>query len=257
MSNILIKYQIFILDASNIALNNSRLENFSKYNKKRMGIFRNIKIIEERVLKTNPKAKIYIICDANLPYCLLDRCIFEKYRKLKKLYITPAKTPADFFILKFAQRNSNSVIISNDTYKEFNGSFEEVKKRRIPFMIIDGDVIFYENLEIFLTRNNEPKVTKKSFKQIKPKKKRLTYVELAIKVLEEEKGPLSMYEIWEIAKEKRYHMQGNFTGRTPWKSIASQIYIDMKNNPETTIFIKTGSRPVRFGLKSLYSINRI
>jgi len=39
-------------------------------------------------------------------------------------------------------------------------------------------------------------------------------------------------------------------GKTPWRSIGSQVYVDMRDNPNSD-FIKTGSRPKRFYLRYL------
>ncbi|MDF1565851.1 MAG: HTH domain-containing protein [Deltaproteobacteria bacterium] len=41
----------------------------------------------------------------------------------------------------------------------------------------------------------------------------------------------------------------NSRGATPWETMAAQIYVDSKDNPETP-FLRVGRRPVRFWLKS-------
>jgi len=83
---------------------------------------------------------------------------------------------------------------------------------------------------------------------------KLTFKNLAKKVLEEERRPLSAEEIWEIAKEKNYDKDLNSQGKTPWRSIGAQIYVDIKTNPNSP-FIKLGSKPVRFFLKNLSTSN--
>ncbi|MCG3119576.1 MAG: hypothetical protein ALAOOOJD_02006 [bacterium] len=80
----------------------------------------------------------------------------------------------------------------------------------------------------------------------------MTFLELARRVLEEEKKPLSVDEIWTIAKFKRYDQDLASQGKTPWATIAAQIYVnirDSKNSP----FIKVGARPRRFTLRALLS----
>lgn len=81
---------------------------------------------------------------------------------------------------------------------------------------------------------------------------RFTLRDLAIKVLNEEKEPLSALEIWEIAVSKGYDKKGNFTGKTPWYSIGAIIYVDLRDNKESP-FVKVGTKPRRFFLKMLVS----
>jgi uncharacterized protein len=78
----------------------------------------------------------------------------------------------------------------------------------------------------------------------------MTFLELAQKVIKEEQKPLSDYEIWEIAQAKGYDVLVGSKGKTPWRSIAAQIYVsirDDKNSP----FIKAASKPTRFFLCNL------
>ena len=82
--------------------------------------------------------------------------------------------------------------------------------------------------------------------------RRLTLKELARKVLEEEIRPLTVEEIWEIAKRKGYDKLGNFKGKTPWRTIGAQIYVDIRDNPKSS-FVKIDSKPRKFFLKTLVS----
>ena len=125
-----------ILDGSNIAFHNYHLNG-------KKPLFRNIILIEQQILQSYPKIKILIICDANLRYLLEDSQIFVQYVKSNKLFEVPARTDADFFILKYVLRHPNALIISNDQYKEYNGPFEKIKRRRIPFLIITDEVYLY------------------------------------------------------------------------------------------------------------------
>lgn len=79
---------------------------------------------------------------------------------------------------------------------------------------------------------------------------KLTFKSLAEKILKEEEKPLSSEDIWEIAIQKEYNKQGSFTGKTPWRSIAAQIYVDIRDNPESH-FVKMDSKPRKFFLKNL------
>jgi len=78
----------------------------------------------------------------------------------------------------------------------------------------------------------------------------LTFLELAAKILKEERKPLTGDEIWETAKNKGYDRLVSTTGKTPGRSIAAQLYVDTRDNDES-LFIRIGSRPTRFFLKDL------
>ena len=41
----------------------------------------------------------------------------------------------------------------------------------------------------------------------------------------------------------------NSTGKTPWNTLGTRLYVDVRDN-DNTEFIKMGSRPARFFLKS-------
>lgn len=79
---------------------------------------------------------------------------------------------------------------------------------------------------------------------------RWTFLELAEKILEEEKKPMSTEEIWQAAKLKGYDMNVGTEGKTPWRSIGAQIYVNIRDKKDSP-FIKVGSRPRRFYLRSL------
>jgi hypothetical protein len=77
---------------------------------------------------------------------------------------------------------------------------------------------------------------------------RLTFLELAKKVIEEEKKPLAIEEIWETALKKGYDKDVETKGKTPWRTIGAQIYLDILKGKSS--FIKIGTRPRRFYLKT-------
>ncbi len=77
----------------------------------------------------------------------------------------------------------------------------------------------------------------------------MTFLEMAIKVLKEEKRPLTPTEIWEISTEKGYINDLNTKGKTPWQSLSAQLYVDVKDNPES-LFKTIGTRPKKFILNS-------
>ncbi len=82
--------------------------------------------------------------------------------------------------------------------------------------------------------------------------KQLTFKELAQKIIEEEKKPLTPEEIWNIAIKKGYDKLCGTRGKTPWRTIGAQIYVDIRDNPDSP-FVKIDSKPKRFFLKTLGS----
>ena len=78
----------------------------------------------------------------------------------------------------------------------------------------------------------------------------ITFLQLAQKVIDEAKRPLSATEIWEIAQSKRYDTELGTKGKTPWATMGALLYVDVRDNSDS-IFIATGARPKRFVLRSL------
>ena len=80
----------------------------------------------------------------------------------------------------------------------------------------------------------------------------MTYYDAAKKVLEQSDVPMHYKDIWnkviELGYDKEIEQLSNFNRLTPWISLASKIYSDIKFNPDTTIFIKVGKG--KFFLKS-------
>ncbi len=81
--------------------------------------------------------------------------------------------------------------------------------------------------------------------------KKLTFLEIAEKILSEKKVPLSYMEILEIAEKKGYNKQLEEKD-TKIGSLVEELYKDVKENPESP-FEKIGSKPTRFILKNVLS----
>jgi uncharacterized protein len=77
----------------------------------------------------------------------------------------------------------------------------------------------------------------------------ITFLQLAVKVLEEENQPLSVSEIWQVAINKGYDKLVDSKGKTPLASLGAMMYVDVRDNPNTH-FVPLGARPKRFILKS-------
>jgi len=80
----------------------------------------------------------------------------------------------------------------------------------------------------------------------------MTFLDLAEKVLREEQKPLTYKEIWEVAQQKGFDKDINTRGKTPWATIYSRLYVDIRDNPKTK-FIKVHNGITKFFLKELWS----
>lgn len=76
------------------------------------------------------------------------------------------------------------------------------------------------------------------------------FLDLAKYILEFKQQPLSEEEIWTVAEQliKNNEISFSTSGKTPWQSIGARIYMDIKNNPATTEFVKL-VKPKRFALR--------
>jgi uncharacterized protein len=85
---------------------------------------------------------------------------------------------------------------------------------------------------------------------------KLTFFELAIKVLKEANKPMTIDEIWRYAQERGYDLLVGSKGKTPWQTIGARIYVDMRDNPNSP-FVKIDSKPKKFFLKELQNVDTI
>jgi hypothetical protein len=76
----------------------------------------------------------------------------------------------------------------------------------------------------------------------------LSFLDLALGVLKSFDKPLTYSEIWNAAKAKGLSSQVKTVGKTPWQSLGSQLYVDVRDNPSSK-FVKLGKHPARFFLK--------
>jgi len=76
---------------------------------------------------------------------------------------------------------------------------------------------------------------------------KITFKKLAKLVLENVKQPLTPLEIWETAETLGLSDKIGTMGKTPWLSISAQIYVDIRDDPNS-IFYKYSSRPGKFFL---------
>ena len=69
---------------------------------------------------------------------------------------------------------------------------------------------------------------------------KLTFLDLAERILKEEKKPLSPSEIWKIAVANGYDKQMEIKGKTPDSSLYTVIFFNTRDNPDT-VFVKIGA----------------
>jgi hypothetical protein len=87
--------------------------------------------------------KPIIIVDAALRHQIDDHDQYEALVRKRWIRQAPARTVADYFILKTAEKQK-AAIVSNDSYKQYLEEFRWISDRRQPFMIVDGNVVLYD-----------------------------------------------------------------------------------------------------------------
>jgi hypothetical protein len=82
-----------------------------------------------------------IIVDASLKYDIDDQEQLEKLIKSQQVRQVPAD--ADYFIIQFAHE-LDALIVTNDRYKDYAEQYPWVTERRLPYMIVKGEVVLYD-----------------------------------------------------------------------------------------------------------------
>ena len=90
--------------------------------------------------------------------------------------------------------------------------------------------------------------TLKSIEKITKEESMYTMLNLASEVFEEVKKPLTIRAIWDNAVKLGLISKLDSIGRTPWKSLSSQIYVDIRDNDNSN-FEQISIRPAMFYLK--------
>ncbi len=57
-------------------------------------------------------------------------------------------------------------------------------------------------------------------------------------------------QIWAYAVEKGYDKECGVSGKTPWRTLQAQMYVNIRDKPDSK-FIQVSSRPPMFGLKGI------
>jgi hypothetical protein len=84
-----------------------------------------------------------IIVDASLKYDIDDQEQLENLIQSQQVRQVPAGTDADYFIIQFAHE-LDAVIVTNDRYKDYAAQYPWIPDRRLPYMIVKGEVVLYD-----------------------------------------------------------------------------------------------------------------
>ncbi|TFG14607.1 hypothetical protein EU537_02775 [Candidatus Thorarchaeota archaeon] len=129
--------QVAIVDGSNVAYlelsenNKPKIDNLRKVSKK---------------LETKGYRPVVII-DASLRHEVDDPELLDELEDTGFLHQAPAGTDADYFIVETADRK-DGIIVSNDTYEEYEEDYPWLPNRRVPLMIVEGEVeLYFEKMD--------------------------------------------------------------------------------------------------------------
>lgn len=123
---------IIIVDGSNVAYLEKSQQGDPKVS--------NILAVQKKLNSMGYEPIIFI--DANLQYEIDDQTQLESLIDDQKVRQVPSDTDADFFILKTADK-FNAPIISNDEFVDYRDDYAWIQERRVPLMIIKGEVTIY------------------------------------------------------------------------------------------------------------------
>lgn len=77
-----------------------------------------------------------------------------------------------------------------------------------------------------------------------------TFLDMVKDVMEIEKKPLTVAQIWKSGEMHNLTDKIGSKGKTPLNTLQARLYIDIRDN-ENSIFKQTSKRPSRFFLKNL------
>jgi hypothetical protein len=84
------------------------------------------------------------IADASLRHEVDDPRQWEALIDRQDIRQSPAGTDADYFILETADRY-DARVVSNDEFDSYRDEYPWIEERRVPLMIVNGQVEFYES----------------------------------------------------------------------------------------------------------------
>ena len=85
-----------------------------------------------------------VIIDASIRYEVDDPDQLEALLDDPDCRQSPARTDADYFILETADR-LEAHVLSNDEFEDYANDYPWIEERRVPFMIVRGEVELYQD----------------------------------------------------------------------------------------------------------------
>jgi hypothetical protein len=83
-----------------------------------------------------------VIIDASLYHEIDDPPQLEALLDRQDIRQAPSQTDADYFVLETADRY-DAWILTNDEYAEYRDDYDWIDERRVPFMVINDEVVLY------------------------------------------------------------------------------------------------------------------
>jgi hypothetical protein len=84
-----------------------------------------------------------VVIDASLHHMVDDPQQLEGLLDRQDMRQAPSGTDADYFVLEIAD-DTGAIVISNDGFSDYRDEFPWIEERRVPLMIVDGEVQLYE-----------------------------------------------------------------------------------------------------------------
>jgi hypothetical protein len=83
-----------------------------------------------------------IIVDAALYHDIDDPSQLDGLLEKQEIHQAPAGTDADYFVLEMADRY-DAWVLTNDAYTEYRNAYTWIDERRVPFMVINDEIVLY------------------------------------------------------------------------------------------------------------------
>jgi Zc3h12a-like Ribonuclease NYN domain len=128
--------EVVIIDGANVAYE----ERSAGGKPKLSNLLKVRRELEERGLEA------VILVDASLKYDIDDQSQLETLIRSQQVRQVPAGTDADYFIIQLADQ-FNARVVTNDRYKDYLEQFPWITDRRLPYMIVKGEVVLYDEAE--------------------------------------------------------------------------------------------------------------
>lgn len=125
--------RVIVVDGSNVAW-----ENASAAGQPRVSNL----VAARRTLEEHGYDPIMIV-DATLRHQVDDPDQLEALMDDERVLQAPAGTQADYFALATA-KEQGCQIVSNDTFEQWSEEFPEVRKRRVPYMVVRDEFQLHE-----------------------------------------------------------------------------------------------------------------